>query len=236
MIRTRSPGRSAKPVSKSLLILPLLALVAHAQGVDGWITQALDPRMEPSERLRLLDQVINEGGIGLLAKRGLDPELDAEVIHAVVGKLFATGNGVTHVEGIIRLLLTDDKSLRTKIARRIEQFAEIPKQADALRRALDPIAAAEITHRSHKDPQLRIAAVRALRQIPARAAVQLIVNAWLRDKDATVQAECKRALRDVLVPQTAEPLRGRGRLGPPIPRAPPRRPHLAAVDYRGPGH
>ena len=191
-------------MSKILLVLPLLAFVAYGQGVDGWITQALDKRLGPIKRLELLDQIIKAGGVDALARRGLDPNLDAEVVHAVVDKLFATDNAVAYIEPIIRLLLSDNEALREKIARRIQQAAEEPATAKKLQDPLDKIANAEVTDKAHKDAQLRIAAVRALRQIPQRKAVRSIVNAWQHDEDETVQAECKTALANVLVPRTAE--------------------------------
>ncbi len=182
-------------MSKILLVLPLIALVAYGQGVEGWITQALDPRLGPIKRLELLDKIIKAGGVDALARRGLKPDLDAEVVHQVVDKLFATDNAVAYIEPISRLLLSDNATLREKIARRIEEAAEEPATATKLQEALDLIANPEVTYTAHKDAQLRIAAVRALRQIPQRAAVRSIVNAWQGDEDEAVQAECKVALR-----------------------------------------
>ncbi len=181
---------------RTLLLLPLLAALAGAQGLAAKLDRALDPTTDPKQRGVLLTEVMAEGGgPAALAQRGLDPRGDSEVVHAVVAALLAGSDPVSNLEPVVRLLTHD--AHRPKVASRLQRMAENQLLA---RRALTLIETWTVVKgdEGKLDPLLRVAAVRALALLPLRESVDLIVEVWGKEKDARVLEECRAALADAV--------------------------------------
>jgi len=183
----------------------LFSALAWGQGVEALIDQILNPETSPSARVRLAEQVAKTpAGAAALAKRGLLASLDAEVVHVVADALFEAGKADEHLESIVALLVSDDADLRNKILRRIQRAAEADPQT-----LLPPLRDAVLgrSARASKDPDLRVAAVRALCKVPHRSALEYIVEAWGKDAEQRVKDECKKALAGILVVDTHDAAR-----------------------------
>jgi HEAT repeat protein len=185
---------------KRMLFLLLAASLAAQQGAAE-VARALDPQTAPSERTRLLAEIAKtpEGRLEL-ARRGLAPELDSEVVHAVVEVLLAGEEPGEHMEPICRLLLSP--AHRAKVQQRIQRVAESPAIAKRLVERLTALARGG-TPESAREPALRTATVRALGSVPARAAVESIVAVWSTDADPYVRDECRASVDGVIDAPTA---------------------------------
>ncbi|MHC4932019.1 MAG: HEAT repeat domain-containing protein [Planctomycetota bacterium] len=181
-----------------MTVLLLLSASLLAQGVEVSVREALNPATDPNKRLALLQVIIESPeGEALLSEKGLDPELDAGVLHAVADAFFDAGKADVHIERIALLLLSEDAAVRTKVGGRFKSDVLDPARGETVALLLAAIA------EKSEDPRARRAAVRMLGHIPLRVALRAIVDAWLRDADPDVRAECKEQSRGVLLARTA---------------------------------
>ena len=183
-------------MKRAVFLFLLLAPFVSAQGVEGLLDDALKASAKQSDRLQLLKQAMaREGGPAEVARRGLDLNLDSEVVHAVVEVLMDSGNAPEHIQRIAQLLLDDEH--RKKVEQRIQRYSEDQQKA---RELLDPLGELALGEgaASSSNPKLRRAGIRALSKIPLRDAIEKIVEAWEKDTDATVRDECRQATADSL--------------------------------------
>lgn len=187
---------------RALFLLPLLALAAWAQGVDSKIDYALKPDTPSAERIELFKEVVaTKEGAARLAQRALKPEFDAGVVHAAVGALFDKDEHLAHLEPICRLLLYD--AHRAGTLRHFQRKGEEAATAAPLVAGLADIALGRDPAAS-SDPKLRLAGIIALGAVPRRAALEVIVQAWLKDgENPDVTAACREVLASVLPTRSA---------------------------------
>jgi len=189
---------------RALALVLLFAALARGQGEATLVDRVLSSKTSPSERLQAIDQLLQtDAGNEALARAGLDPANDPEIVHAVVDRFLATGK-FSKALGRICLLLDDAHGeTASKVRVRIERASEDPRVAPDLRDRLRRLAEARDPE-SANDPALRVAAVRALGRVPHRDALVAIVSVWLRDASPEVRAECEKVIGDVLPVATAE--------------------------------
>ena len=187
--------------------LPLLLFITplvHAQALDALVAEALRPDASPEARIAGLKQIVNQpGGVeALVAKGGLDPAGDVEVVHAVVDILIRNDRHLDQIEHICLLLASDNEVLWRKVARRILREGEDSAAAAAMVERLRDLALG-VSAGASTEYRIRLGAVRALARIPLRGAVDLIVEAWETETKSKTPAkpvldECPRALANVV--------------------------------------
>lgn len=163
-----------------------------AQTVDELAEHAVRGTTGPMERLDTMKELLKrENGPAALAKLGLDPLRDPEVVHMTVAVLLDSAHAGAHMAEICRLLLKPRHALKVK--RRISRHSENTQKARELVKTLAPLA------RGGDTPLDRRAAVIALGQIPIRDAVELIAIVWAQAKDAGVIDECRTQMDGVVI-------------------------------------
>jgi hypothetical protein len=180
-----------------LISLLLLASFASAQTVDELVDRAIRATTGPKERLETMQELLKrENGDAALAKAGLDPRGDFEVVHMTVEVLLDSGRAGPHMAAICRLLLNAGHA--DKIKERIYRYAEnldngrkLVARLSVLARGSDPEA--------REDIELQRAAVKALGVIPHRDAVEAIAAVWAGVKEPGIKAECEIQLRGVIL-------------------------------------
>lgn len=183
--------------SALFLLLLLLAPALHAQGAEALLDRILSPKSSPTERSAFLDQILkDDAGAEALSKRGLDPALEPEILHAVVDKLFTTGRYAPRLGRIVFLLVQGSPEVQRNVRTRIQRVAEQPDQGPALRQRLREVAEGKSADASGNG-RVRLGAVRALSCVPHRDALEAIVAVGRADADRDVQAACRAAIGDV---------------------------------------
>lgn len=186
---------------KALAILVLLAPLSRGQGEEPLVDRILSGKLSPRDRIALVDQVLrSDAGADALARRALDPSLDAEVLHAVVDGFLASGRYPRYLHRICLLLLDGQPALAEKVRTRIQRVAEDPAGAPALRQRLRELVEGR-TPEASGNARIRQAAVRALTALPHREAIEVAVGAWAGDADESVRREAREAMQDVLPSQ-----------------------------------
>ncbi len=187
---------------RTLSVVLLLTLCLSARDGDPRVERALKVETGPKERVELLDRIAaTDRGAKALATQGLQPDLDPEVVHAVVGALVRSGRHTSHLEAIVRLVGV--KKHRRRVLYRLQEAVDGPKGKELVG-DLDEMARG-ITAAAGKEEALRIAAVRVLGRMPRRRALETIVGVWGRvGETPAVRAECRQVLRGVLDAATAE--------------------------------
>jgi hypothetical protein len=185
-----------------LRALPVVAIscaVAYAQTADVNLERVRSPKTSPSERMRLIEQMVQtDAGIDALARGALDATTDPEVVHMVVDQLLASGKFARALARVCLLLLDESRpALAGKVRLRIERAAEDARLGPELRERLRRLAEGQEPEAAG-DPAVRVAAVRALSRAPHRDALAAIVSVWLRDASPDVKAECRNAVAHVL--------------------------------------
>jgi len=185
---------------RPLAALLLLAALASAQSVDELVDRAMRATTGPRERLDTMQELLKrEGGDDALARAGLDPLRDPEVVHATVEVLLWSGHAGPHMAAICRLLLNDRH--REKVEERLYRYAESPEADRNLVNQLAGLARGEDPE-AREDFELRRAAIKALGRIPHRDAVDVIASVWAdKEVERGVAAECANQLAGV-VPST----------------------------------
>ncbi|MHC4408560.1 MAG: hypothetical protein ACYS0F_06110, partial [Planctomycetota bacterium] len=185
-----------------LISLLLLASFASAQTVDELVDRAMHATTGPKERLETMQELLKrEDGDVALAKAGLDPLRDSEVVHMTVEVLLDSGRAGPHMAAICRLLLNAGHA--DKIKERIYRYAEqlsngrkLVSRLSVLARGSDPAA--------REDIELQRAAVKALGVVPHRDAVDAIAAVWAVAKEPGIKAECEIQLRGVVLAKNGE--------------------------------
>ncbi len=184
-----------------LLALALTGTRLHAQGVTQQIDQALRADTAPKQRLELIrDIVATDGGAAELVKRGLVSTQTGEVTHAIAEALIAANKHLPHIVPLTRLLLHD--AHRVRISRRIAGAGEMAGSREALVNGLSDLALG-VDAASSGNAEMRIAAVRALAVISWRPALEALVKAWSKEKDAAASDACREAVMAVIGAETA---------------------------------
>ncbi|MCZ6787988.1 MAG: hypothetical protein O7E54_12580 [Planctomycetota bacterium] len=173
-----------------ILVLLLTPLASADEVIDALVAKIVSDKPAPQERLDLIDQVLGmkDGGPDALAKEGLKPELDTEILHAVVAGFLKTGKYNGHLPRICALLVVPDKpALTQKVKGRFRQYGN-----HALRSKLKSLALLD------KDSVVRRDAVTGLDCIEHRDALDAIVEVWETDKDTSVRARCRQSVERIL--------------------------------------
>ena len=96
-----------------LRALPVVAIscaVAYAQTADVNLERVRSPKTSPSERMRLIEQMVQtDAGIDALARGALDATTDPEVVHMVVDQLLASGKFARALARVCLLLLDESR-------------------------------------------------------------------------------------------------------------------------------
>lgn len=184
---------------RALPAVAMLCALAHAQAMDGTLERVRSAKTSPSERVRLIEQMLQtDAGVDALARGALDATTDPEVVHMVVDQLLASGKFAKALSRICLLLLDASRpELAAKVRLRLERAAEDARVGPELRERLRRLAEGQEPDAAG-DAAVRVAAVRALARAPHRDALVAIVSVWLRDASAEVKAECRDAVAHVL--------------------------------------
>jgi hypothetical protein len=118
-----------------------------------------------------------------------------------VAALFDSGKAFEHIREVCRLLGSKDEGLREKVKTRIRRAGEDRAKAEPLMQALRACLLDDAGPEG-KPAGLLVSAVQALREIPHRRALAIIVEAWREHDDAEVSAACRSALELVIVGAT----------------------------------